>query len=700
MLAVNAAAVVAAQPHRRQVKDRLLSVSNRIIFTPSGLETDAPDGTTVLDAARELGVDLDSVCGGRGICGRCQVVPTKGAFPKWGMTVDADALSAPGPTELGYDGKRSLQEESRLGCQAFVKGDVVVDIPESSQIHAQVVRKEVNLDGLTLDPVTQLRYLEVSGVAPPGLLLRIALERDWGIENATVPRELAPAIQAAITQARTDQHDDPDCGLPVGLTVALRTVRGTPTAPARPNQLVVAAVWPGFVDAAYGLAIDIGSTTIAGHLCNLDTAEIVGSSGQMNPQIRFGEDLMSRVSYVMMNPGGDEELMNAVRSALDELIGDVVAQADIDRDKILEMTMVGNPVMHHLLLGYDTIPLGTSPFTLETDEAVNIAASELDLDAPNAAVYIAPCIAGHVGADTAAAIVAERPHHSEVIQLLVDVGTNAEIVLGNREHLFACSSPTGPAFEGAQLSCGVRAAAGAIERVAIDPATLLPRFKVIGSDLWSDHPDFAPPAGTGVIGVCGSGVIEVLADMATAQILDRSGVIRDPANIGANAQASGRIVADGRTFSYVLLPASEGQPELRVTQNDVRAIQLAKAALKAGIDLLMDHAGFDVVDDIRLAGAFGAHIDVAAATAIDLIPATTGVVGSPGNSAGTGAIRLLLSKAERDEIEVVVRQVTKIETALEPSFQDRFVEAMAFPTAPEPTEPDGAQTRRRRRRRS
>lgn len=641
-------------------------MTKKVVFTPTGLEAEVPEGSTVLDAARQLGVDLDSVCGGRGICGRCQIVPTTGSFPKWGLEVSDEALSAPGSMEAEYGGKRELIEGRRLGCAARIQGDVVVDIPESSQIHKQVIRKEVNLDGLTVDPITELRYIEVSGVAPPGLLVRVALERDWGITDAVVPREMAGPIQAAIEQSS-------------GLTVALRSTAG---------GTVVAGVWPGFVDAAYGLAVDVGSTTIAAYLCDLATGEIVGSSGRMNPQIRFGEDLMSRVSYVMMNPGGEDELTSAVREALDELIGEVVDEASITRDKILEMSIVGNPVMHHLLLGYDSVPLGVAPFELETDEAVNIAASELDLDAPFAAVYVAPCIAGHVGADTAAAIVAERPHHSDDIQLLVDVGTNAEIVLGNRKQLYACSSPTGPAFEGAQLSCGVRAAVGAIERVRIDPETLEPRYRVIGQDLWSDEEGFE---GAGIIGVCGSGVIEVLAEMADAGILDNKGVIRDRGNV--------RVVPDGRTFAYVLVPGSESQTELRITQNDVRAIQLAKAALKAGIDLLMEHAGFAEVDDIRLAGAFGAHIDTTKAADIDLIPRSSGTVSSPGNSAGTGAVRLLLSKAERIEIESVVRDVIKIETALEPRFQDLFVKAMAFPTAPEPEINEGGKSGRRRRRR-
>ncbi len=675
-------------------------MTNRVVFTPAGIEGEVEDGCTVLDAARKLGVDIDSVCGGRGICGRCQVIPTKGSFPKWGLEVLEESLSPFGSVEETYAGKRPLGEGNRLGCTAVILGDVVVDVPESSQIHKQVVRKEVDLDGLTIDPVTELRYIELDGVAPPVLLLRVGLARDWDIGEVEIPDrvaiEIAKTVEALPSGFSNSTGSEVEAQA-IGVTVAIRQVRdGLPQ---------VAALWPGFIDVFYGVAIDIGSTTIAGHLCDLATGEVLASSGRMNPQIRFGEDLMSRVSYVMMNPGGEEELTSAVRTALDDLVGELVGEAGISRDKILEMTMVGNPVMHHLLLGYDTVPLGTAPFVLETDKAVNISASELDIDCVNAAVYIAPCIAGHVGADTAAAIVAERPHHSENIQLLVDVGTNAEIVLGNNSGLFAASSPTGPAFEGAQLSSGVRAAVGAIERVRIDPLTFLPSYRVIGVDAWSNEPGFEPPA-TGIIGICGSGVIEVLAEMASTGILDRKGVIRSGSMIGAAAEASGRIVADERTFAYILVPGSSpvagskrrAQAELRITQNDVRAIQLAKAALKAGIDLLMQHAELTEVDDIRLAGAFGAHIDPEAAIAIDLIPASAGTVTSPGNSAGTGALRLLLSGAERSEIETVVGLVTKIETAMEPAFQELFVRAMAFPTAPESLERPKADRGRRRRR--
>ena len=405
----------------------------------------------------------------------------------------------------------------------------------------------------------------------------------------------------------------------------------------------------------------------------------------MNPQIRFGEDLMSRVSYAMMNADGAAEMTVAVRSALNGLLAQLVMRAGIKRDAILELSVVGNPIMHHLLLGIDPVPLGSAPFALATDRAVTVRASELDLVThPGARVYVLPCIAGHVGADTAGVILAEAPHESEAVELVVDVGTNAEIVLGNRQFLLAASSPTGPAFEGAQISSGQRAAPGAIERVRIDRTTIEPRFRVIGSELWSDEPGFAEAtAETGITGICGSGIVEAIAELYLAGVVTPDGIVD-----GTLAERSPRIVPEGRTFSYVLHDASEGRRlRIAITQNDVRAIQLAKAALYAGARLLMDHAGIDTVDEVRLAGAFGSQIDPFHAMVLGLIPdAPLAHVKAAGNAAGTGALIALLSAAARREIEGVVRRVEKIETAVEPRFQEHFVEAMAFPhrTAPYP----------------
>jgi uncharacterized 2Fe-2S/4Fe-4S cluster protein (DUF4445 family) len=436
----------------------------------------------------------------------------------------------------------------------------------------------------------------------------------------------------------------------------------------------IIGVWPGEKKDVYGLAVDLGSTTIAAQLCNLDTGEVVATADTMNPQIRFGEDLMSRVSYVMMNEGGDTAMTQVVREAFNQLAKRAAKSAGIQVEDILDMTVVANPIMHHLFLGIDPTPLGTAPFTLTTDQTQVLRAAEIDIQLhPEARVCTLPCIAGHIGADTAGVILSERPDLSEEYVLLVDVGTNAEIVLGNRNRLLAASSPTGPAFEGAQITSGQRAAPGAIERVRIDPETLEPNFRVIGCEAWSQDPDFADKsARVGVSGICGSGIIEVVAEMFLAGLIDQDGVIGPVA--GKN---SDRVIKDSRTYSYVL---QEGDRPIRITQNDVRAIQLAKAALHAGTRLLIDRMGIEKVDRIGLAGAFGSHIDVKYAMVLGLIPdCNLDNVGSVGNAAGTGARIALLNFPSRLEIGEILPKVEKIETAIEPKFQEYFIEAMALP---------------------
>jgi uncharacterized 2Fe-2S/4Fe-4S cluster protein (DUF4445 family) len=631
-----------------------------VIFTPSGRRGRFPEGTTVLDAARSLGVDIDSVCGGRGICGRCQVTQGLGEFAKHGITSRPENLSGFAALEAAYRDEKGLAADRRLSCTAQVCGDVLIDVPPESQVHRQVVRKGLDVRTFIVDPVVRLHYVEVTPpelASPTGDLARLfeALEREWQLTGLEADLQVIRALQPALEAGK------------YGVTVA---VHGG-------HQVI--AVWPGLHETAYGVAIDIGSTTIAGHLANLADGEVLASNGVMNPQIRYGEDLMSRVSYAMMHPEGAGEMTAAVRKALDGLIASLAMRAGIKRVEILELALVGNPIMHHLMLGIDPTPLGGAPFALATDRAVSTTAAELGLRAhPGARVYVLPCIAGHVGADTAGVILAEQPHQAERMTLVVDVGTNAEIVLGDKRRLLAASSPTGPAFEGAQISGGQRAAPGAIERVRIDRETLEPRYRVIAVDAWSNEPDFAAGiADVGISGICGSGIIEVVAEMFLAGIVTEDGVID-----GSLAARTPRIVSDGRTFSYVLHEGdgSGTSPRIAITQNDVRAIQLAKAALYAGVRLLMDQLGIDEVEEIRLAGAFGSQIDPVHAMILGLIPdCDLAHVRSAGNAAGTGALIALLSGVARTEIEGVVRRVEKIETAVEPRFQQHFVEAMAFP---------------------
>jgi uncharacterized 2Fe-2S/4Fe-4S cluster protein (DUF4445 family) len=623
----------------------------RVVFLPSGRRGSVEEGTTVLDAARRLGVDLDSVCGGRGICGRCQVEVSEGEHAKHGFASTAAALSAAGPVEHAYAAERGLAPGRRLGCTATIAADVVIDVPPESQVFRQVVRKDADAHPIDVDPVVRLYYVEVAepDLADPSSdlrRLRTALAAEWGLDDLVLDPSVLETLQETL---RTGGWK---------VTVAVH------------DGAVVTGVWPGLHDRAYGIAFDVGSTTVAGHLCDLQSGEVLASAGQMNPQIRFGEDLMSRVSYVMLNPGAERELTTSVRGCLAKLTAELARDAGVERTEILELTLVGNPIMHHLVLGLDPTELGGAPFALAVDEAVRLPARELGLPVhPGARVYVLPCIAGHVGADTAGVILSEGPHLGEEIQLIVDVGTNAEIVLGNRERLLAASSPTGPAFEGAQLSCGQRAAPGAIERVRIDPETLEPRYRVIGCAAWSDDAGFADVR---VTGVCGSGVIEAVAELHLAGVLTTDGTID-----GTLAARSPRIVPDGRTFSYVL---HDGEPTLTLTQNDVRQVQLAKAALHAGCTLLLERYGIERVDRIRLAGAFGSHIDPVHALVLGLVPdCPPERVTSAGNAAGTGARIALLDRRARTEIEDVARRVEKVETAVEPRFQEHFVHAMAIP---------------------
>jgi uncharacterized 2Fe-2S/4Fe-4S cluster protein (DUF4445 family) len=638
-----------------------------VLFMPSGKRGRFPKGTPVLDAARKLGVYVESVCGGRATCGRCQIVVQEGKFAKHGIASALANISPYGAKEQRYDKVRGLPAGRRLSCSATILGDLVIDVPQDTVVNAQVVRKAASGRIIERDAAVHLCYVEVEQpdmAKPLGDLdrLKAALVRDWGgqfgFDRLACDFALVPQAQKIL---RAENW---------GVTAAIHKDDG---------EARIVALWPGLKNEAWGVACDIGSTTIAMHLVSLLSGRILASSGAPNPQIRFGEDLMSRVSYVMMNPDGREAMTAAVRGAVNELIAKVCAEGGAKRDDILDLAFVGNPVMHHLFLGIDPTELGGAPFALAASGPQAMKASEIGIEAnAGARIYVLPCIAGHVGADAAAATLAEGPHRQDRMMLLVDVGTNAEIVLGNSARVVACSSPTGPAFEGAEISGGQRAAPGAIERVRIDPATLEPRYRVIGVEPWSHEPGFAEAAkATGVTGICGSGIIEVVAEMFLAGILSADGVID-----GALAARSPRILANGRTFSYLL---KDGEPRIVVTQNDVRAIQLAKAALYAGVRLLMAKQGVDKVDLIRLAGAFGSFIDPKYAMVLGLIPdCELESVKAVGNAAGDGALMALLNRGHRRQIEETVRRIDKIETALEPDFQRLFVDAMALPNKTDP----------------
>jgi len=652
--------------------------THKVVFTPSGIRGEVETGTDILSAARDLGADVASICGGNGLCTRCKVRLSVGEFPKHQITSDVDNLSPIVATERQQIEEEELDKGFRLSCQAKIQGDIVVDVPAQSQTHQQVIRKEATTINIENKPAVKLVTVDVEEPeldSPSGDLERLkdSIEFESGFTNLKIETLLLRQLQPALRKGKWT------------VTVAIY------------NGERIIGIWPGEQLKAYGLAVDMGSTTIAGHLCELETGDVLSSYGIMNPQIQFGEDLMSRVSYSMMNPGGDIKMTEAIRDGLNRLIDELLAEANkkdesITRDLILDGTFVGNPVMHHIFLGIDPVELGGAPFALATQESLCMPARDLDLKlAPCAQVYLPPCIAGHVGSDASSVVLSESPYNDDPITLIIDVGTNAEIVLGNKKKLVAASSPTGPAFEGAQIHNGQRAAPGAIERVRIDPITLEPRYKVIGVDLWSDEEGFTEAIGeTGVTGICGSGIIEAIAVLYLAEIISTDGVVK-----GDKADTSPRIVKDGKTWAYKMVASradksnaefaalsndANSETGVLITQNDIRAIQLAKGTLYASVMLLRDKLKIDKIERIRFAGAFGAHIDPKYAMLLGMIPdCALDEVISVGNAAGTGARMALTSMAKRHEIENQVLKMEKIETATEPMFQEYFVNAMAIP---------------------
>ena len=635
--------------------------SIRIVFTPSGQQGEVPSGTSVLQAARSLGVDIDSVCGGRAMCGRCQIVVGEGDFAKHGIQSSADSVTARSSVEDRYADKRGLATGRRLSCQAILRSDVVIDVPAESQVHDQVIRKDADTRVIEMDAPTRLCFIEVR-------------EPDMHDPSGDL-RRVIEALQDQWPDRLSGQPVTADMAVLQGLQPILRKGKWQITVALRDGHRII-GVWPGLKEQVVGAAIDIGSTTMSAHLCDMNSGVVLASSGAMNPQIRFGEDLMSRVSYGFLNEGGAVEMTDAVRAGLQSLLEGAASQAGVETDDIVDVVLVGNPVMHHLVLGIDPVELGGAPFALAMDESVEVMASELDFSIhPGARVYVLPCIAGHVGADAAAVALAESPDDSDEMSLIIDVGTNAEIICGNSGRLLAASSPTGPAFEGAQISSGQRAAPGAIERIRVNAETLELRFRVIGVEPWSDEDGFNEAvAATGITGICGSGIIEVIAEMYLAGIITEDGEVD-----GRKAPVSPRIEQDGRTFRYRV------SETVTITQNDVRAIQLAKAALYAGFRLLMDKLEIETIDRVVLAGAFGTHIEPKYAMVLGMIPdCLLDRVKAAGNSAGTGARICLLNRGARSRVEDMVRRIEKIETAIEPSFQNHFVKAMAIPHKTDP----------------
>jgi uncharacterized 2Fe-2S/4Fe-4S cluster protein (DUF4445 family) len=639
----------------------------QVIFMPSGRRGLAQSGESLLDVARRMGVEIESICGGRLTCAKCKVRVEEGAFAKHGIRSSAAHVSPASTKELDLLARANGEgpDECRLSCSAHVQGDLLVYVPEESRAHKQVIRKAAGDRPIVVDPAVRLVYVEVDQ-AQLGEhrgdwgRLQDALQAQWNLTGLHIDLPILQRLQPALRQGHW------------AVTVALW------------HDREVIDVRPGYREGLYGLAVDIGSTTVAGHLCDLRTGAILATEALMNPQVAYGEDLMSRVSYAMSHSSGLDKMHGAIIEAINTVASRAARAAGLQLRDIHDAVFVGNTTMIHILLGINPQELGGAPFALANRDAMDVKARELGLRFhPAAYVHVLPAEAGHVGADNVGVLIAEEPYRREEIILLVDVGTNAEILLGNRERMYSASSPTGPAFEGAQISFGMRAAPGAIERVRIDPQTWSARFRVIGEERWSDAwqtaadaPIEAQPRHLAA-GICGSGIIEVVAEMFLA------GIIRGDGRFAPDRPHE-RVIWQGKKGAYVLATADQtatGQPIL-VTQDDVRNVQLAKAALYAGTKLLMKRAGIDQVERITLAGAFGSYIDPQYAMLLGLIPdCPLDRVAAVGNAAGDGARIALLNRHKREEAAHIARWVKYIETAVDPDFQTEFVGAIHIPHA-------------------
>ena len=656
-----------------------------LIFQPSGRRGSVLAGVTLLEAAQRLGVGIQSLCAGAQTCGRCRVHVEEGHFGKEGVFSSLAHTSPCSAREEAYMARHEFGPRERFACEARVLGDLVIFVPETSRTEQQIIRKTATERVIPLDPAIRLCYVRLTEPTladeAQGDLERVlaALEERFGLTGLHIDYQALRTLQPALRQGEW------------GITLTIWQDRE------------IIRVQPGFHDRAIGLAVDIGTTSVAGYLCNLETGEVLATESAMNPQVAYGEDVMSRISYVMEHGAeGLATLHTAIVNTLNELAQAATARVGLEPEDIAEVVLVGNTVMHHLALNLNPVYLGGTPFRASLVNPVNVKARELGLAInPAANVHVLPVKAGYVGADNMGVILAEAPHEQDEVTLIIDVGTNGEILLGSRERLLSASSPTGPAFEGAQITFGMRAAEGAIDKVRIDPGTLTTRFQIIGREGWSDawaakepgEPSPSPdgrrrhsrphPSARGAVlarGICGSGIIDAVAEMFRARILLPSGAF----NPGIRHE---RIVTHRGMPAFVIAPAAAtaiGQ-DIVVTLADVRAVQLAKAALYTGCRILMRELGVSQISRVVLAGAFGSYIDKYRAMILGLFPdCDPENVQAVGNAAGDGARIALLNRSKREEIARLARWVEHVLIPMDEAFQELYLQALNLPHAADP----------------
>jgi uncharacterized 2Fe-2S/4Fe-4S cluster protein (DUF4445 family) len=630
---------------------------HKVIFQPSGRRGEVEEGKTLLEAAQSLGVDIEGLCGSKKVCGKCKVRIEEGYFEKDNIESGMSHLSPLTEAE-----RKHIKPEDgpgiRLACTAEVHGDVKVYVPERSRAGKQVVRKAAKELSIALDPAVKKYNIDL---VPPTL---------HDMTTGDYERVL--------------KFLDDDYGLK-GLTFDYMALKGLQDVIRRGEWKATVTVWmdrevikvePGFVESCYGLAVDIGTTTCVGYLTDLNTGKVVNTESMMNPQVPYGEDVMSRITYAMTNPAGLETMQRAIIEGLNEIIERAVSDIRKDGpdpgDAVDDMTIVFNTAMHHIFLGLNPVYIGRSPFIPAVQNSMNIKARDIGLKInPAAYVHVLPIEAGFVGADNVGVLIAEEPYNQDDVVLIIDIGTNGELLLGNRNKVCSTSCATGPAFEGAQIKFGMRAAPGAIETVKVDPVTKEPLYKVIGKADWHTHLEKVNAKG-----ICGSGIIEIVAEMFKAGIIDKTG--RFVKDLGT---ARVRNDAEGRP-EYVLAWADETSigTDITITQADVRALQLAKGALYTGAKLLMKRLNITKLNRVILAGAFGSHIDREASLTLGMFPdCPLDKVYAVGNAAGDGARMALVNRGKRVEANERARWVEFVEIATDPTFEKEFMQAMHIP---------------------
>jgi len=602
-------------------------------FKPDGKVATVEEGTTLTKAADIAGITIDSPCGGKGTCGKCKVM------------VYAGNVEPPNEAEERFFTHDELKDGLRLACQTVVSSDLEVVVPQDSRIRAIKILSAGIGREVRLHPNISKIYVE---------LPEQTLERQ--ISDFTNIKE---ALKSKFPDVKTDLN------MLREIPSILRKSKFKVTLVLNDNKLI--DIEPGDTTKKnYGIAIDIGTTTVVSTVIDLNTGNDLAVASALNTQATHGADVVSRINYTVENENGLNELGDRIAQVINQINEYACAEARVDSRNIHEMTVVGNTTMTHLFLKVPTRNLAVMPYVGVFSDPVEVTATKMGFNVnPCANVYVLPNIAGFVGADTVGVILASALNRSESVKLAIDIGTNGEVALGSHEKLLTCSTAAGPAFEGAMITHGMRGAPGAIERVEI-----------------TDSPICQVIRGGNPIGICGSGLIDVVAEMLRLGIVDETGRMTDPDELDISAELKTYIRRNDEYGLHFVLYESDGQ-RVVITQRDIRQVQLAKGAIKAGVEILMRRLGIKLEDvsEVLLAGAFGNYIKKENAIRLGLIPNfPLDKVHFIGNAAAAGAKMALMSKEAREEAIRISKSTEYVELATDPNFQNEFMDAMMFPT--------------------